>query len=113
MTSGLVDRLKEFGKEMKDWDKKKTSVNGVKIVKLPSKGDENSFGLEIIPVNDEGIPLKRRGKGLFITSLEQWEAFKAIFNNDKAFDLIDSINKMRKARISVVEEDSEEEVFEV
>ena len=113
MTSGLVDRLKEFGKEMKDWDKKKTSVLGVTIVKLPSKGDENSFGLEIIPVNEEGIPLKRRGKGLFITSLEQWEAFKDIFNNEKARDLIESINDIRKARVSAIEESVDEEVFEV
>ncbi|MHA1198361.1 MAG: hypothetical protein ACTSQF_03320 [Candidatus Heimdallarchaeaceae archaeon] len=113
MTSGLVDRLKEFGKEMKDWDKKKTSVVGVTIVKLPSKGDDHSFGLEIIPVNAEGIPLKRRGKGLFITSLEQWEAFKDIFNNDKAHDLINSINEIRKIRVSAVEETTDEEVFEV
>ena len=47
MTSSLINRLKEFGKEMKDWDKKKTSVVGVTIVKLPSKTDEPSFGLEI------------------------------------------------------------------
>ncbi len=113
MTSGLVDRLKDFGKEMKDWDKKKTSVLGVTIVKLPSKGDEDSFGLEIIPVNEEGIPLKRRGKGLFITSLEQWVAFKDIFNNEKAHDLIKSINDIRKTRISAVEETVDEEVFEV
>ena len=113
MTSSLVKRLKEFGKEMKDWDKKKTSVLGVTIVKLPSKGDEPSFGLEIIPVNEAGIPLKRRGKGLFVTSLEQWEAFKDIFNDEKALDLIKSIDEMRKTRLTTVEESIEEEVFEV
>jgi hypothetical protein len=113
MTSGLLDRLKEFGKEMKDWDKKKTSVSGVTIVKLPSKGDEPSFGLEIIPINEAGIPLKRKGKGLFITSLEQWEAFKEIFNNDKALDLINSINDLRRTRVAVAEEAADEEVFEV
>lgn len=112
MTENLVKKLHEFGKDMKDWDKKKTSVTGVTIVKLPSKNDDLNFGLEIIPVNEEGIPLKRRGKGLFITSLEQWEAFKAIFGNPKAFDLIESINSMRKPRVQVSEE-SEEEVFEV
>ena len=98
---------------MKDWDKKKTSVLGVTIVKLPSKGDEPSFGLEIIPVNEAGIPLKRRGKGLFVTSLEQWEAFKDIFNDEKALDLIKSIDEMRKTRLTTVEESTEEEVFEV
>jgi len=81
MTTDLTDRLKEFSKEMKDWDKKKTSVSGVAIVKLPTKGDDTNFGLEIIPVREDGIPLKR--KGLFVTSLEQWEAFKEIFTNPK------------------------------
>ena len=113
MTSSLINRLKEFGKEMKDWDKKKTSVVGVTIVKLPSKTDEPSFGLEIIPVNEDGVPLKRKGKGLFITSLEQWSAFKDIFNNEKAHDLINSINEIRRSRLAVVEETEEEEVFEV
>jgi len=81
MTTDLTDRLKEFGEEMKDWDKKKTSVSGVTIVKLPTKGDDANFGLEIIPAREDGTPLKR--KGLFVTSLEQWEAFKEIFTNPK------------------------------
>ena len=110
MTTDLTDRLKEFGKEMKDWDKKKTSVTGVTIVKLPTKGDDANFGLEIIPAREDGTPLKR--KGLFVTSLEQWEAFKEIFTNPKAFDLIQSINNLRAPRAATPEE-AEGEVFEV
>lgn len=113
MTVDLVNRLKEFGKKMKDWDKMKTSVVGVSIVKLPNKGDELNFGLELIPVNEEGIPLKRKGKGLFITSLEQWEAFKSLLNNKKAQDLIVNIDSMKKPKITKEDSEENEEVFEV
>ncbi len=109
MTTDLTEKLKEFGKEMKDWDKKKTSVSGVTIVKLPTKGDDINLGLEINPEREDGTPLKR--KGLFITSLEQWEAFKEIFSNTKAFDLIQSINNLKTPKTVAPEE--AEEVFEV
>ncbi|MHA1344767.1 MAG: hypothetical protein ACTSVO_06675 [Candidatus Heimdallarchaeaceae archaeon] len=96
MTVDLIERLKEFGKKMKDWDKMKTSVTGVSIVKLPTKGEDLNFGLELIPVNEDGVPLKR--KGVFITSLEQWESFKLLLNDEKAFDLIKNIDEMRKRK---------------
>lgn len=111
MTADLTEKLKEFGKEMNDWEKKKTNVSGVTIVKLPSKGDEINLGLEIVPIREDGSPLKR--KGFYVTSLEQWEAFKEIFNDPKAFDLIQSINNLRTPRTSTTEETEEEEVFEV
>jgi len=110
MTTDLTDKLKQFGKDMKDWDKQKTSVAGVTIVKLPTKGEDVNLGLEINPEREDGTPLKR--KGLFVTSLEQWEAFKGIFTNTKAFDLIQSINNLKAPRTTATEE-AEEEVFEV
>ena len=112
MTVDLIGRLKEFGKKMKDWDKMKTSVMGISIVKLPSKGEEPNFGLELIPINKEGIPLKRKGKGLFITSLEQWEAFRELLNNEKAYDLIVNIDGM-KTKATSESSDENGEVFEV
>ena len=51
MTVNLIDRLKEFGKDMKDWEEMKTSVEGVIITKMPSKGDDLNFGLKIIPMS--------------------------------------------------------------
>lgn len=112
MTVNLIDRLKEFGKDMKDWEEVKTSVEGVIITKMPAKGDDLNFGLKIIPISKDGKPLKRREKALFITSLEQWEAFKEIFNDPKGFDLISNIDSMRAPRPQDKEEESEE-VFEI
>ncbi len=112
MTVNLIDRLKEFGKDMKDWEEMKTSVEGVIITKMPTKGDDLNFGLKIIPMSKDGKPLKRREKALFITSLEQWEAFKEIFNDPKGFDLISNIDNLRGPRAQEKEEESEE-VFEI
>ena len=93
---------------MKDWDKIKTSVEGVSLVKMP--GGEK-LSLEIIPVNEEGKPLKR--KGLFVTSIEQFEAFKDIFINEKAHDLIQGIDALIEKKVVVKDSSEEEDVFEL
>lgn len=111
MTVDLIERLKEFGKKMKDWDKMKTSIAGVSIVKLPTKGEDLNFGLELIPVNEDGVPLKR--KGVFITSLEQWESFKLLLNNEKAFDLIKNIDDMKKRKAFKSASEDNGEVLEL
>lgn len=113
MNVDLSERLKNFGKEMKDWEEKKTSIDGVSIVKMPSKGDDLNFGLKIIPVSEEGKPLKRREKALFITSLEQWEAFRDIFNDEKGLDLIESIEGLRTPKEAIDKEKENEEVFDI
>ncbi|MBY9001115.1 MAG: hypothetical protein KGD64_09385, partial [Candidatus Heimdallarchaeota archaeon] len=85
----------------------KTSVPGVSIVKLPTKNEDLNFGLELLPVNEDGTPLKR--KGVFITSLEQWEAYKMLLNDPKAQDLITNIDDMRKQKaVKSVSEDNGE-----
>ncbi len=111
MTVDLIERLKEFGKKMKDWDKMKTSVLGVSIVKLPTKGEDLNFGLELIAVNEDGTTLKK--KGVYITSLEQWESFKSILNNEKAHDLIKNIDNMRKQKAVTNTSEDNGEVLEL
>jgi len=110
MSTNLIERLKKYGKDMNDWERMRTSVAGVSIVKLPSKGDDLNFGLELLPVKEDGIPVKK--KGLFITSIEQWEAFKDLFNSPKALDLISTITELKKERAIEPTEESEE-VFEI
>ena len=110
MSTNLVERLKKYGKDMSDWERMRTSVAGVSIVKLPSKGDDLTFGLELLPVNEDGVPVKK--KGLFVTSIDQWEAFKELFNSPKALDLISTISELKKERAIEPTEESEE-VFEI
>jgi hypothetical protein len=111
MTVDLTERLKEFGKKVEDWGKMKTSVAGVSIVKLPTKGKDLNLGLEVLPVNEDGKPLKR--KGVYFTSLEQWEAFKSILNNEKAQDLIENIDGMKKQKAVTSASEDNGEVLEL
>lgn len=108
MSSSLINRLREYASSMKDWDKIKTSVEGVSLVKMP--GGEK-LSLEIIPLNEEGNPLKR--KGLFVTSIEQFEAFKNIFIDEKAHDLITGIDALIEKKVITKDSSEKEDVFEL
>ncbi|MHA1302671.1 MAG: hypothetical protein ACTSQE_00295 [Candidatus Heimdallarchaeaceae archaeon] len=108
----LIERLEEFAMEMQDWEARKTSIFGVEITKLPSKGQKVNLGLKVVPTDEEGKPLKR--KGIFITSLEQWESMRRIFNDEKALELIETIDKIRqKNQQRETEKDESEGVFEL
>jgi hypothetical protein len=65
----------------------------------------------LIPVNEDGTPLKR--KGIFITSIEQWESFKSILNNEKAHDLIKNIDNIRKHKAVTNMSEDNGEVLEL
>ena len=51
-------------------------------------------------------------KGLYVTSLDQWESFKEIFNNEKALELIQAIDKL-KAKPEQEQSTESEEVFKL
>ena len=89
----LKERLEQYAESMKDWERIRTSISGVSIVKLPSKSGEKRLALEVNPVDEEGNPIKR--KGLYITNKEQWLAFKEIFDDTKALELIESIDELK------------------
>ena len=65
----------------------------------------------MIPVNEDGAPLKR--KGVFVTSLEQWESFKSLLNNEKAYDLIKNIDGVRKQKSFTSASENNGEVLEL
>ena len=56
------ERLKQFLKEARDWEKKITTIPGIFLVKLPTfKGTSPSLAIEVNPVNPAGSVTKRRG----------------------------------------------------
>ena len=76
------DRLEEFLKTGGDWEKLRTSVPGVFIQKLPPyRSSPERLAVEVNPVDASGNPTKRRG--LLIRSLDEYEAFKEILNDEK------------------------------
>ena len=58
----LKDTLKTFMEEGADWERKHTSVKGVSIIRLPAtKNRAASLAIDINPIGDNGLPMKKKG----------------------------------------------------
>jgi len=84
------EKLAEFLEKGKDWDKVKTTVPGVFVMKMPgSKTRQASLSVEINPVDAGGSPTKRRG--LIIRGVEEYLEFKEIILNEKLGSLLEML----------------------
>ena len=55
------ERLKQFLKEARDWEKKVTTIPGIFLVKLPTfKGTTPSLAIEVNPVNPSWFSYKEK-----------------------------------------------------
>ncbi len=60
--AGLEQRLREFLRTGGEWERSRTSIPGVFLVKLPGRGPRGpELAIEINPVDGQGQPRKRRG----------------------------------------------------
>jgi hypothetical protein len=58
----LEQKLREFIRNGEDWERSRTSIPGVFVVKLPGRGSRGpELALEINPVDGQGQPKKKRG----------------------------------------------------
>ena len=105
------ERLSQFLKEGKDWEKKATSIPGVFLLKMPEfKSRPSCIALEINPVDTLGAATKKRG--ILIKSRAELEQISNILNNVKIVQLaasIDEVNPEKKTK-SIP---SQTDVFEV
>lgn len=86
----LNEILRAFLETGDDWERKNTSVKGVSIIKLPgTKNRAPSLAIEINPVSEKGIPMKK--KGVMIMGGSELSAFREIFSNPKVDGLIRAI----------------------
>ena len=86
----LADSLKEFIEDGQDWERKNTSVKGVSIIRLPQyKNRPASLAIDINPVGENGLPMKK--KGVMIMSASELQAFREIFRNDKLDNLVKTL----------------------
>lgn len=84
------DKLAEFLEKGKDWEKVKTTVPGVFVLRMPgSKSREPSLSVELNPVDSSGTPTKRRG--LIIKDIMELEEFKDLVNNEKVEELLEML----------------------
>jgi hypothetical protein len=105
------ERLNQFLKDARDWEKKATNIPGLFLLKLPGlKGSPPSISIEINSVDASGSPTKKRG--VLIRSAAELKWIKDILSNPKAAELVervDKINPQKKERSLTTNAD----VFEV
>jgi hypothetical protein len=93
----LTDTLKTFIEEGQDWERKQTSVKGVSIIRLPAtKNRPASLAIDINPVGETGLPMKK--KGIMIMNRSELAAFRSTFSNEKIDALITALEEVLPER---------------
>ncbi|RMG30110.1 MAG: hypothetical protein D6732_16430 [Methanobacteriota archaeon] len=84
----LVEKLREHLENGKDWEKLKTPIEGVYVVKMPAKGKlPAKLAIEVNPAG--------KRKGLYLVNTEQFKAFLHALSHEKLpslFEAIDDVN---------------------
>ncbi|HQC12396.1 MAG TPA: hypothetical protein PKY15_03450 [Methanoregulaceae archaeon] len=89
----LSENIRAFLEGGEDWERKITSIRGVSLLKLPgTKTRPASLAIEINPVNEKGMPMKR--KGVIVTGSKELRAFREIFGNEKLDLLMDAVEEI-------------------
>jgi hypothetical protein len=116
-TAALInDKLAQFLKEGRMWEKKPTSIQGVFLLKLPaSKQNPSSIAIEINPTNTAtaGSTFTRK-KGIIIRDGQELEQFDRLLSNPKVVELakkIEAVNPKNKEDAS--NRSSDTEVFDI
>ncbi|MEM1731267.1 MAG: hypothetical protein QXY26_09105 [Ignisphaera sp.] len=87
----LEEKLRDFLKNGKDWERRATTVPGVFILRIPSDGKRpSSLAVEVNPVDDSGRPTKKRG--LILRSSEELREFRELINDEKLPELMAKID---------------------
>jgi hypothetical protein len=105
------ERLLQFLKDGKDWERKPTNLPGVFLLRLPAfKGRSASIAVEVNPVGLSGSPMKKRG--IVLRSSSELEEINRLLSNPKLSNLaknIDEVNPEKKSYTNSARED----IFEV
>ncbi|HEY9387474.1 MAG TPA: hypothetical protein VIP70_10575 [Nitrososphaeraceae archaeon] len=110
-SSSIDDRLVQFLKEGKDWDKKATNIPGVFLLKIPAyRGSSASIAIEINPLSSSGSPTKKRG--VIIRSGSELEEINRLLSNPKLVQLATSIDEVNPEKKTFTKSGTED-VFEV
>ena|ERR671935_1913825 len=101
-TMSTEERLAQFLKESKDWQRKTTSIRGIFLLKIPrfktSAAAAESVAIEINPVNAAtGSATKKRG--IVIRSTSELELIKGILTDPKLAELAKKIDEVNPPEI--------------
>ena len=93
MSAAGDQRLTQFLKEGKDWERKATSIPGVFLLRLPGlKSTAPSLAIEINPVDSSGFATKKRG--VVIRSSSELEEITKLLTNPKLPQLAKSMDEV-------------------
>ncbi|ACL16157.1 hypothetical protein [Methanosphaerula palustris] len=96
----LVDTLRTFLESGDDWERKQTSVPGLSIIKLPkTRTRPASLALELNPVGENGLPMKR--KGYMVMNTTELAALRSLVTNEKVDSLFTAITEVMPEKRSV------------
>ena len=91
--SAADQRLMQFLKEGKDWERKATSIPGIFLLRLPGlKSTAPSLAIEINPVDSSGFATKKRG--VVIRSSSELEEITKLLTNPKLPQLAKSMDEI-------------------
>ena len=108
------EKLLQFLKSGRDWERRATTVPGIFILRLPGDGRRPaSLAVELNPVDEAGRPTKRRG--LVLRSSEELKAFRELINNEKLEALMSRIDEVNPRSVAAKRRTGagEEDVFEI
>jgi hypothetical protein len=108
----IDERLSQFLREGKNWERKATSIPGVFLIKLPEyKSRPPYIAMEINPVDSTGAATKKRG--ISIKSSSELEQISNILTNAKIVQLATSLDEVNPEKKSRAPQSTETDVFEI
>jgi hypothetical protein len=117
-TMSTEERLAQFLKESKDWQRKTTSIRGIFLLKIPrfkTSAAAESVAIEINPVNAAtGSATKKRG--IVIRSTSELELIKGILTDPKLAELakkIDEVNPPEIKRSAKAKTGNDSDIIEI
>lgn len=108
----IDERLSQFLREGKNWERKATSIPGVFLIKLPEyKSRPPYIAMEINPVDSTGVATKKRG--ILIKSSSELDQISNILTNAKIVQLATSLDEVNPEKKSKAPQSTETDVFEI
>mgnify|MGYP000023417926 CR=1 FL=1 len=93
MDEKLVQSLRKFLENGRDWERRPTSIPGIFIMKLPGyRKTPSKLAAEINPVDAYGNPTKKRG--VLIRDIMELESYQKLFTTPKLSMLVEAIEKI-------------------
>lgn len=92
MENQLESKIRKTLENVKPWQRVPTSLEGVFLIKAPTRGDQESVMVEINPLDELGRPIKRRG--IFIQRKVHLERFLDVMQEPRLKEFLDTLDSM-------------------